>query len=401
MDLGRSDRAAAICEEVETVIADEVAPITERHNDVLDNPVRKLDDEGLLVDDLVDAYREVVRIAGDHDLLGLQLPESAGGRGLSYVEQFHVRETVFEHGTGLSRYLSPIAARGPTRLLLALSDEKRREYLDPLLSGEKTACLGLTEPRGGSDVGNMATTAERQDDGSYRISGHKKFVGNGPYADFVQLFATTDPDAGVDGITGFLVDMDQPGIERGPTNRDAMDKGEWCELLLDECEVPSENVIGEPGEGLSLLLPVLNKERVMMAAQSSGLATYVNELSIEYANRRETWGRPIGTRQGVQFPLADAAIDRQAIRLLGLWAAWCLDNEEAPATAAAMAKVFATEALADIADTAVGVHGGDGMMKDGPFWQIYNQARAMQIYEGTNEILRRNIARDLGLDQAR
>ncbi len=398
MNLGRSDRAADVCAEVETVIEEEIAPIEDRHADALTNPAKKLDEEGRLKDEIVRAYREVVEIAGDHDLLGLHLPEAAGGRGLSFVDLFHVRETVFEHGTGLSRYLSPIAARGPTRLLLELDDEKRREYLDPLLTGEQTACLGLTEPGGGSDIANMATTAELVDDDTYRIDGHKKFVGNGPYADFVQLFAQTDPDAGLSGITGFLVDMDASGIRRGRMNRDAMDKGEWCELVLEDCHVPAENVIGEPGDAIRPLMKVLNKERVMMAAQCSGLGRYVQDRSLEYAKTRETWGEPIGTRQGVQFQLADAEIDLQALRLMGLWGAWSLDRGEDAAQAAAMVKVFATEALSDIADTAVGIHGGDGMMKDKPFWKIYNQVRSMEIYEGTNEILRRNVARGLGLD---
>lgn len=396
MDFAPSERAKMVCEEVDEIVAEQIKPLEETHRQALSNPTLKLDEDGRLSDDIVDAYRQVARSAGENDLLGLYLPREVGGRGMEFAEAFFVRERIFEHGVGLTRYLAPIAARGPTRLLLELDEQRREEFLDPLLAGEKTACLGLTEPSGGSDIGAMQTTARKEGD-EFVINGHKKFVGNGPYADFAQVFAQTSPENGIRGITGFVVDMNDPGVHRGPVNRDAMDKGEWCELLFDDCRVPVDNVIGKVDEGIGLVMDILNKERVMMAAQCSGLANYVIDQSVDHARTRETWGEPIGNRQAIQWLLADAETKRTALRCLGLYGAWMLDKGDDLRKVTSIVKLFSTKSLSEIADAAVQVHGGDGMMKDRPFWKVYNQARSMQIYEGTNEIMRRNIARELGV----
>jgi alkylation response protein AidB-like acyl-CoA dehydrogenase len=281
-------------------------------------------------------------------------------------------------------------------MLLEAQDSVKDKYLYPIVNGDKTTCLALTEDVAGSDVGGIKAKAVKDGD-HWVIDGIKRFVGNGPYADFAQFIAyTTTPERKGHGISIIAVDLDSPGITRTMI-RTIVASGDWAEIQFNEVRVPEENVIGTLHEGMPLLMEWLVGERIDMGGQCLGLARFLLERMIDYAKERRTFGSPIGSRQYIQGMIVDSATEIYAAKHAVLAAAWKLDRGERVRKESSMAKILATETLYRVADRAVQVLGGNGVDKELPEERIFRLARTMRVYEGTSEIQKITIAKELGL----
>jgi alkylation response protein AidB-like acyl-CoA dehydrogenase len=275
------------------------------------------------------------------------------------------------------------------------SDEQRQRWLPALASGEKIAAFALTEAGTGSDALALETTLTRDGD-EYVLNGSKLFCTNGAVADVFSVFTNHDRAAGHRGVTAVVVEKGTPGFTINPQHGKMGMKGcATAELVFEDCRIPVGNRLGEEGEGYRIALKILDSSRIMIAAQCLGLAKGAYEAALSYSKQRETFGRPIATRQAIQFMLADMAIELDAARLL-TWRAAALYDEGLPhGKEAAMAKVYASEAAGRIASKALQIHGGVGYFKPSVVERIYRDQRVTEIYEGTSEIQRLVISRAL------
>jgi acyl-CoA dehydrogenase len=273
----------------------------------------------------------------------------------------------------------------------------RERLLLPFLRAEISGCFALTEPDAGSDNQSMRTRAVRDGD-DWVIKGTKHFITNGRHADFIQVFAVTDPEKkAAGGVTAFVVERGTPGLSVGKV-QPVIYSGEGpCELVFDNVRVPAENVIGDVGMGFYNAMQFLTGGRANIAAMCVGLGAYLLRTSVEYANARVQFNKPIGKMQGVSFQLADMALEVEMARLLTYKLAWLADGGEPLIQAAAYSKLFATEMVGRAADTAIQVHGGIGLTRELGLERIYRFVRIMRIVEGTSEIQRYLISKSLGL----
>jgi acyl-CoA dehydrogenase len=277
-------------------------------------------------------------------------------------------------------------------------DELRTRYLSDLLAARKIGAYGLSEPGAGSDAGSLKTLARRDGD-AYVIDGAKTFITNAPIADVFVIFATLDREAGSKAITAFVVDRGTAGLEVGPNDaKMGLHGSTTAQLFFRGMRVPSSQRLGEEGKGFQIALRTLDYGRMGLAAHAVGAAQRLLEASVEHAKTRTQFGRPIGTNQAIQWLLADAATEVHAARLMVYDAAARADRGERVTDRAAMAKLFATEALGRIADAAVQIHGGMGYMRELWIERAYRDARIYRIYEGTSEIQRLVIAQGLLAD---
>ncbi|MGO8960268.1 MAG: acyl-CoA dehydrogenase family protein [Streptosporangiaceae bacterium] len=341
--------------------------------------------------DLARAIRAKAITAG---LYAANMPAELGGGGLDAVSVVLV-----ERELGRASYALQMLVERPSNILRACTGEQRERYLLPAIRGERHDCVAMTEPAAGSDVRSM-TTAAKRDGGDYVINGTKHFISHADVADFVILFAVTGVEQATAGarslITALLVDCDAPGlsIRRGPacvSNRGY----HQCELSFTDCRVPASARLGEEGRGLELMSQWLGASRLTVAATSTGRAERVLEAAADWAARRRQFGQPIGRFQGVGFQLADMATELAAAELLTLRAAARLESGLMTDADAAMAKVFASEMLGRVTDTAVQIFGGMGLMSELPLERWWRDARVERIWDGTSEIQRHIIARSL------
>ncbi|MHB8509366.1 MAG: acyl-CoA dehydrogenase family protein [Candidatus Dormibacteria bacterium] len=346
--------------------------------------------------ELRESLLKVRRRSAELGFYSADMPERAGGGGLSFSGAALLREVAGSTGSFLALGCVP-GPEGPTPLLLELPEQVRDRVIPPLLGGEKSACFALTEPDAGSDNQSMKTRAVR-DGAGWVINGTKHYISNGQHADFVQVFAVTDANLrGAGGITCFLVEKGTPGFSVGRT-QDVIYGGEGpCELVFTDCRVPTENVIGQVGMGFYHAMHWLTGGRANIAAMCVGLGDYLLKTSVAYANQREQFGKPIGRFQGLQWMLADMSMEVEMARLLTYKLAWLADCGEPMVQAAAYAKLFATEMVGRAADTAIQVHGGLGLTREMGLERIYRFVRILRIVEGTSEVQRHLIARSLGL----
>jgi acyl-CoA dehydrogenase len=322
------------------------------------------------------------------------MPAELGGGGLDAVSLVLV-----ERELGRAGYALQMLVERPSNILQACRGEQRERYLRPAIRGERHDCVAMTEPDAGSDVRSMTTTAVRDGD-DYVITGTKHFISHADVADFVILFAATGVEQTARGpkklITTLLVDKGTPGLEvrRGPqcvSNRGY----HQCELVFSGCRVPAANRLGDEGRGFELMEQWLGATRLTVAATSVGRARRVLETATEWAAHRRQFGQPIGRFQGIGFRLADMATELEAAELLTLRAAARLDAGTMTDADAAMAKLYASEALGRITDAAVQVFGGMGLMSELPVERWWRDARVERIWDGTSEIQRHIIARSL------
>jgi acyl-CoA dehydrogenase len=380
MDFGLDDEQRAIVDTVRTFVTRELYP----HEDAVERA-------GDVPPELVAQIRTRAIRAGLH---AANMPAELGGGGLDAVAM-----TLAEGELGKASYALQWLVARPSNILLACEGEQRERYLMPAIRGERYDCLAMSEPGAGSDVRSMTTRATRNGN-DYIIDGTKHFISHADKSDFVVLFAATGTEEvrgrSVNLITGFLVDLDTPGLTVVPGPASVAHRGyHHSELVFEGCRVPAANRLGEEGRGFDLMGEWLGASRLTVAATSVGRARRVLEMTLRWAADREQFGQPIGRFQGVGFQIADMATELEAAELLTLRAAWRLDRGTMTDQDAAMAKVFASEALGRITDAALQIHGGMGLMTELPIERFWRDARVERIWDGTSEIQRHIISRAL------
>ncbi|WP_301124871.1 acyl-CoA dehydrogenase family protein [Streptomyces cacaoi] len=338
--------------------------------------------------------RRIREKALDAGLYAANMPVELGGAGLDAVSM-----TLVERELGATSYALQMLVARPSNILQACRGEQRERYLLPAVRGERHDCLAMTEPGAGSDVRGMTTRAERSGDG-YVLNGTKHFISHADAADFAVLFAATGTEQTARGtkslITAFLVDLDAPGVEVRRGSSCVSHRGyHQCELSFTDVRLPETQRLGEEGKGFELMGEWLGASRLSVAATSVGRARRVLEMTTRWAAEREQFGQPIGRFQGVGFPLADMATELEAAELLTLRAAWKQDQGTMTDRDVAMAKLYATEALARTTDRAVQIFGGMGLMAELPVERYWRDARVERIWDGTSEIQRHIISRSL------
>ncbi|WHY99592.1 acyl-CoA dehydrogenase family protein [Peribacillus simplex] len=338
----------------------------------------------------------LVEKAKDLGLFGISIPEQYGGIGLNAVGKATVLEQLGRTHNGFVSLISAHTGIGSTGLVKLASEHLKNKYLPEMAAGTKIGAFALSEPGAGSDATNLATSAEKKGD-YWVMNGTKHFITNGPIADVYTVFALTDKDKGAKGgITAFLVERDFPGLIVGKKDKKMGLRGSYTsQVIFEDCIIPEENVIGEVGMGYISALKILGEGRVGLAARSVGSSGKLIELSAKYAKERIQFGKPIADNQAIQWMLADMATETEAARALTMMAAQKIDEGKKVIKEASMAKLFASDVFNRVADKAVQIHGGMGYMSEYPVERFYRDARITKIYEGTNEIQRLIIARNV------
>ncbi|MGG0790814.1 acyl-CoA dehydrogenase family protein [Peribacillus simplex] len=338
----------------------------------------------------------LVEKAKDLGLFGISIPEQYGGIGLNAVGKATVLEQLGRTHNGFVSLISAHTGIGSTGLVKLASEHLKNKYLPEMAAGTKIGAFALSEPGAGSDATNLATSAEKKGD-YWVMNGTKHFITNGPIADVYTVFAITDKDKGAKGgITAFLVERDFPGLIVGKKDKKMGLRGSYTsQVIFEDCIIPEENVIGEVGMGYISALKILGEGRVGLAARSVGSSDKLIELSAKYAKERIQFGKPIADNQAIQWMLADMATETEAARALTMMAAQKIDEGKKVIKEASMAKLFASDVFNRVADKAVQIHGGMGYMAEYPVERFYRDARITKIYEGTNEIQRLIIARNV------
>jgi alkylation response protein AidB-like acyl-CoA dehydrogenase len=339
---------------------------------------------------------EQIRKLGEMGCCGMLVPEEWGGPGLDTVSYVVMLEEVARVCAATAVTLSVTNSVVCVPLWKRGTDAQKKKYLLRLARGEMLGAFCLTEPQAGSDAASIQARAVRSGD-IYKLSGTKSWVSTGGIAGLYLVFAKTDPAAGAKGASAFLVEPSFPGF-RIARYEDKMGLriSKTAEIALDECEVPAENRLGEEGQGLRIALEALDGGRVGIAAQAVGIAQGAFEEAVRYAKQRRAFGKSIGEFQAIQWMLADMQTEIEAARNLTHYAAWLREKKSAEAGAAASrAKLYASEMVNRVVYKAVQVHGSMGYSRESPVERMYRDARVLSIYEGTSEIQRMVIARDL------
>jgi butyryl-CoA dehydrogenase len=349
---------------------------------------------------------EIIGKLGEMGCCGMLMPEEWGGPGLDTVSYVLMLEEVSRVYAAMSTALGVTNSAVQTPLLQFGTDAQKKKYLKRLASGEILGSFCLTEAAAGSDAAGIQATAVRSKSGHsgrseesgicYRLDGAKTWVTNGSVAGVYIVFAKTDPAAGAKGMTAFLVEPTFKGFKIG-RHEDKMGQrsSPSVEILLNDCEVPMENRLGEEGQGLKIALSALDGGRIGIAAQAVGLAQGALDESLKYAKHRRAFGKPIGDFQAIQWMLADMQTEIEAARGLLYYAAWLKDSGKAMGAAASKAKLYASEMANRVVYKAVQIHGGLGYSRETDVERMYRDARVITIYEGTSEVQRMIIARDL------
>jgi acyl-CoA dehydrogenase len=350
---------------------------------------QKVEEEEKIPENIVQKMREL-------GFFGLSIPEEYGGMGLNTLGECILNE---EFGRVNACFRSRFGTNngiGSQGILIDGTPEQKEKYLPRIASGEWTAAFALTEPNAGSDAANIQTKAEKKGD-VYLLNGLKHFITNGDIADVVTVMAVTDKTKGPRGVTAFIVEKTFPGYSVGKIDRKMGVHGNnTSEIVFEDCQVPAGNIIGlQEGRGFSTAMKVLEKGRITIAAVCVGTAQYCLQLSIAHSKQRVQFGKPICANQAIQWMLADMAISIYTGRQIVYHTAWTRDQKQKVTQQAAMCKVYCTEMVNRVADSALQIHGGMGYMKESPIERIYRDMRLTRIYEGTSEVQRMVIAREL------
>jgi alkylation response protein AidB-like acyl-CoA dehydrogenase len=339
--------------------------------------------------------REIISGLGELGVLGAIFPESLGGAGLGYVELTVAVEEIARVDASVALSASAHTSLAANHIYQSGSDAQRNRFLPPLIAGQKLGCWCLTEPEAGSDAAGTRTRAERSGEG-WLLNGTKSFITNGSYADTCVILAVTTPSLAHHGISAFIVERGTPGFRSGKKERKlGMCASDTAEVILEDCLIPGENLVGEEGEGFVDALHILDKGRISIAALAVGIAQGAFEAALDYSQQRRQFGQAISEFEGIQWKLADMATQIEAARLLTLQAAWMKDKGLRITKAASMAKLFASETAVQVAGEALQIHGGYGFVKDYPVEKFYRDVKLCTIGEGTSEIQRLVIARQL------
>jgi butyryl-CoA dehydrogenase len=338
---------------------------------------------------------EVLRELGDLGLMGVFIPEEYGGGGMDTVSYCLALEEIARAEAALAAVLS-VNNSLDCYPIFAFGDEgQKRRYLPELARGRKLGCYCLTEPTAGSDAGALKTTAHDAGE-EWVLNGTKIFVTNGVEADVLIIYARTDPGPSGRGISAFIAEKGDRGLSVGKVEHKlGIRASSTCEIVLDDCRLPKDRLLGERGKGFRIALATLDGGRIGIAAQALGIARAAMEDTIAYAKERQQFGRPIAAFQANQWKIADMATRIQAARLLTCRAAWVRDQGRPHSREAAMAKLFASETAMWAATQAVQIYGGYGYIQDYPVERHFRDAKITEIYEGTSEVQRLVIARHL------
>ena len=377
MDLTLTDEEREIREWVRTFVTKELMPLEPQ---VLER--ERNGERGFSLEELT-ALQEKAKQSG---FFGVLTPEEYGGMGLSSLMAALIE-------IELGRTFVQFRFGGDAdNILFHANDEQKKRYLEPTITGERHSCFAITEPGAGSDARNIRTSAVRDGD-EWVINGEKTFITGGDIADFCMVFAVTDKEKGADGgVTCFLVDR-----EAGWTSATIPTMGEWgpASLSFQDVRVPHSAILGEEGRGFALAMKWIGKGRFMLPARALGACERLVEMAMEQAKNRVTFGEPIANRQAIQWMIADSAVEIEALRWLVITAAWQVDHGIDSRQSQSMAKLYGGVQANQIVDRVLQIHGGMGYTRELPVERWYRELRLLRIYEGTDEIQRRTIARNL------
>jgi alkylation response protein AidB-like acyl-CoA dehydrogenase len=336
---------------------------------------------------------------GELGFLGLSYPEEYGGQGGDYYSNLVLAEEIgHSNSGGLAMGIAVHTDMATPPIHLFGTEEQKQSYLVPCIKGEKISCLGITEPDAGSDVAGIRTRAVRQDGGEWVINGSKTYITNGHRADFIVLVTKTDPDAGYDGFTLFLVDMDLPGVVREKKlEKLGMHASDTALLAFNDVRVSDDAILGEVGKGFYHIMWELQGERLIGAAGCVAAAQRCFDKTRQYALERKAFGREIGHFQVIRHKFADMATKIEAARQLVYTTAWRFQNGEYPVREISMAKLYASRVAVEVADECIQIHGGAGYMREYGIERAWRDLRLNRIGAGTDEIMLDVIGRSYGL----
>jgi alkylation response protein AidB-like acyl-CoA dehydrogenase len=337
---------------------------------------------------------------GELGFLGLSYPEEYGGQGGDYFSNIVLAEEIGgARSGGLAMGIAVHTDMATPPVHLFGTEEQKQRYLVPCIKGEKISCLGITEPDAGSDVAGIRTRAVRDEvTGEWVINGSKTYITNGIRADFIVLVTKTDPDAGYDGFTLFLVDMDLPGVVREKKlEKLGMHASDTALLAFNDVRVPDDAILGEPGKGFYHIMWELQGERLIGAAGCVSGAQRVFDKTREYALERKAFGREIGHFQVIRHKFAEMAVKIESARQMVYSTAWRFNNGEYPVREISMAKLHASRVAVEVADECIQIHGGAGYMKEYGIERVWRDMRLNRIGAGTDEIMLDVIGRSYGL----
>jgi alkylation response protein AidB-like acyl-CoA dehydrogenase len=339
--------------------------------------------------------REVVRKAAELGCLGAIFPEEYGGAGLSYVDYVLIVEELSRADGSIGISVAAHNSLCTNHIYTTGTEEQRRRYLPKLTSGEWIGAWSLTEPTAGSDAGGTRTTA-RRDGEAWVLNGAKTFTTHGSVGDVAVVFAVTSPERGKHGISAFAVEKGTPGFRAGKKeNKMGLRASDTAEVVMEDCRLPPQQMLGTEGQGFVDAMRILDGGRISIAALALGMARGAYDAALAYAAERRQFGRPIAEFQAIQFMLADMATEIDAAALLTYRAAWMKDQGQTTTKESSMAKLFASEVGVRTADRALQIFGGYGYVKDFPVEKFYRDVKLCTIGEGTSEIQRLVIAREL------
>lgn len=339
---------------------------------------------------------EIFKQMAELNLLGLPFAEEYGGGGADYISFATVTEELSRACASTGITYSAHISLGGAPLSLFGTEEQKRTYLTQVCSGQSMGAFGLTEPNAGSDAGGTRTSAVRIDN-EWVINGSKCFITNASHAKFLALTAVTDKAKGSKGITAFIVPTDAPGFSVIDNyEKLGLHSSNTTELVIDDVTVPHDNILGKEGEGFKQFLITLDGGRIGIGAMAVGIAQAAYDKALQYAKERKAFGNSISKFQAIQFKLADMAMQIELARTMVYKAAWLKDNGRKFTKEAAMAKLYASEIAMQATHQAIQIHGGYGYMREYQVERFFRDARLLEIGEGTSEILRTVIAREIG-----
>jgi alkylation response protein AidB-like acyl-CoA dehydrogenase len=338
---------------------------------------------------------EVVQKLGEMGLMGVIFPVELGGSGLGYVDYALAVEELSAVDGSIGIIVASHNSLCSNHIFVAGNEEQKRKYIPKLASGKWLGAWGLTEPGSGSDAGSARTTAVRKGD-RWVLNGNKTFITNGHYADVSVIIAVTDKSQGTRGLSAFVVEKGTAGFRAGKKeNKLGLRASDTSELIFEDCEIPAENLLGQEGSGFIDSMRILDGGRISIAALSLGIGRGAFDAARKYVKQRHQFGKAISEFQGIQWKLADMATQLDAARLLTLRASVMKDAGQKTTLESSMAKLMASEVAVKVCDEAVQLHGGYGFIKDYPVEKFYRDVKLCTIGEGTSEIQRLIIAREI------
>ncbi|WP_272032086.1 acyl-CoA dehydrogenase family protein [Oceanobacillus kimchii] len=337
----------------------------------------------------------IIKLSKEMGLFGLSIPEQYGGIGIGMIGKCALYEEIGATHNGYTTLIGAHTGIGTVGIVEMGNEEQKQKYLPSMASGEKIGAFALTEPEAGSNASALKTSAVKKGD-KYILNGIKHYITNATEAEVFTVMAVTDPTKGAKGISSFIVEKRAPGFHIGAIEEKMGLRGSHsAEIILENCEVPAENLLGEEGQGYVNALKILTNGRAGLAARNLGSSQKLLDMSTTYAIERKQFGKSIIEHQAVAHMLAEMAVEIEALRALTYKVAWMVDNGENVIKEAAMLKLYGSEVYNRVADKAVQVHGGIGYISDFPVERFYRDARITRIYEGTSEIQKNIIAGQL------